>query len=167
MANEYAVNQADLKAVADAIRTKGSTSDALTFPDGFIDAVGAIATGGGMDMDVGEIMLETSNLVLVIPTTKKRKYVAIFLDGNPLALGLSPYSVFAGMAYAGTDSVVGYGGNFYISYNGSINSGGAREVGEDLGPVFNDDNIRMPQKVAGTNSNAWVAGVTYKYLAWG
>lgn len=47
MANEYAVNQADLKAVADAIRTKGGTSDALTFPGGFVDAVGAIQAGSG------------------------------------------------------------------------------------------------------------------------
>lgn len=47
MANEYLVNSVDLKAVADAIRTKGGTSDALTFPGGFVDAVGAIQAGGG------------------------------------------------------------------------------------------------------------------------
>ena len=66
MANEYLVNSIDITAVADAIRAKGGTSDALTFPNGFINAVDAIA-------DVGEIMLETSSLELVIPTTKKRK----------------------------------------------------------------------------------------------
>lgn len=38
---------ADLTAVADAIRTKGGTSDALAFPDGFVEAVGAIQAGGG------------------------------------------------------------------------------------------------------------------------
>ena len=42
MANEYAVNQADLTAIADAIRSKGGTSGALEFPGGFVDAVGAI-----------------------------------------------------------------------------------------------------------------------------
>lgn len=47
MANEYLVNSDDLKAVADAIRTKGETSDALSFPDGFVDAVGAIQAGEG------------------------------------------------------------------------------------------------------------------------
>ena len=51
MANEYAVNQADLAAVADAIREKGGTSGALTFPAGFVDAVGAIQAGGGGDGD--------------------------------------------------------------------------------------------------------------------
>lgn len=47
MANEYLVNSADMTAVADAIRTKGGTSDALTFPGGFVDAVGAIESGTG------------------------------------------------------------------------------------------------------------------------
>ena len=47
MANEYAVNQADLQAVADAIREKGGTSDALSFPDGFVNAVGGIQAGTG------------------------------------------------------------------------------------------------------------------------
>lgn len=47
MANEYLVNSSDLTAVADAIRTKGGTSDALPFPGGFVSAVQAIQAGGG------------------------------------------------------------------------------------------------------------------------
>ena len=46
MANEYLVNSADMTAVADAIRAKGGTSEALAFPDGFVEAVGAIQAGG-------------------------------------------------------------------------------------------------------------------------
>lgn len=38
---------ADLTAVADAIRTKGGTSTALAFPSGFVNAIDAIETGGG------------------------------------------------------------------------------------------------------------------------
>lgn len=38
---------ADLASVADAIRTKGGTSESLTFPQGFVDAVDAISSGGG------------------------------------------------------------------------------------------------------------------------
>lgn len=38
---------ADLSSVADAIRTKGGTSESLTFPQGFVGAVGAIESGGG------------------------------------------------------------------------------------------------------------------------
>ena len=47
MANEYSVNQSDLVSVANAIRIKGGTSEALVFPDGFINAVQAIQAGGG------------------------------------------------------------------------------------------------------------------------
>lgn len=175
MANEYAVNQHDLKTVADAIRAKAGVSDTLVFPSGFADAVAAIAAGSGMDMDVGEIVLEASNLDLTIPTTKKQKYVVVFLDGNPLALGLTAYQIYAGVAYAGADGVAGYGGNLWVNYTGTIiNTGGAHEEGytngdanPQKGPVFNDNNIQMARKLSGTNSNAWAAGVTYKYFAWG
>lgn len=37
----------NLEDIADAIRTKGGTSSSLSFPQGFIDAVNAIPTGGG------------------------------------------------------------------------------------------------------------------------
>ena len=47
MANEYSVNQSDLVSVANAIRTKGGTSETLVFPAGFVSAVQAIQAGGG------------------------------------------------------------------------------------------------------------------------
>lgn len=62
MANEYAVNQADLRAVADAIREKGGTSGALMFPGGFADAIAAIQSGSGgsgLACDMGEFAFET------------------------------------------------------------------------------------------------------------
>lgn len=37
---------ADLTSVANAIRTKGGTSDPLAFPNGFVNAVNSIPTGG-------------------------------------------------------------------------------------------------------------------------
>ena len=39
MASQYVVDNADMKAVADAIREKGKTSDELVFPDGFVKVV--------------------------------------------------------------------------------------------------------------------------------
>ena len=50
MAN-YLTTDTDLTAVANAIRTKGGTSAQLTFPQGFVDAIAAIQTGGGGDVD--------------------------------------------------------------------------------------------------------------------
>ena len=45
--SNYIVDGADLTDIADAIRAKGGTSGQLQFPQGFVDAVEAIETGGG------------------------------------------------------------------------------------------------------------------------
>ena len=42
---EYLTNNTDLKKVADAIRTKGGTSAALSYPDEYVSAINAITTG--------------------------------------------------------------------------------------------------------------------------
>lgn len=62
MANEYAVNSADMTAVADAIRAKGGTTGELAFPAGFVSAIGAIAAGSsasGLAYDMGEWSVES------------------------------------------------------------------------------------------------------------
>ena len=41
----YTTQASSLTAVADAIRTKGGTSAALTYPDGFVDAINNIQSG--------------------------------------------------------------------------------------------------------------------------
>ena len=43
----YIVSGTDLTAVANAIRTAGETSDPLSFPSGFVTAIGNISGGGG------------------------------------------------------------------------------------------------------------------------
>ena len=43
---KYLVNDSSLTAVADAIRTKGGTTERLSFPDGFVSAVEGIQAGG-------------------------------------------------------------------------------------------------------------------------
>lgn len=43
----YLTTTAELNSVAQAIRTKGGTSAALEYPQGFIDAIDDIETGGG------------------------------------------------------------------------------------------------------------------------
>lgn len=52
MANEYAVNQADLVSVADAIRAKGETTGQLVFPGGFVTAIQSISTGAALNFQV-------------------------------------------------------------------------------------------------------------------
>lgn len=48
----YIVQGSDLTSIANAIRTKGSTSEQLAFPTGFVSAIEALPTGGGGGSDV-------------------------------------------------------------------------------------------------------------------
>lgn len=43
----YSVADSELTSIANAIRTKGETSDGLVFPTGFVSAINAIETDGG------------------------------------------------------------------------------------------------------------------------
>lgn len=45
--SNYIASDTDLTSVANAIRTKGNTQAALEFPNGFVNAIGSIPTGGG------------------------------------------------------------------------------------------------------------------------
>lgn len=48
---------ADLTAVADAIRAKGGTSEALAFPGGFVEAVEAIQAGSGDNHEIEDLFV--------------------------------------------------------------------------------------------------------------
>ena len=52
MANEYLINRADLVSVADAIRSKGETTEQLVFPGGFVTAINDIRTGVELNFQV-------------------------------------------------------------------------------------------------------------------
>ena len=57
----------DLTAVADAIRTKGGTSASLAFPNGFVDAIDAIETGGG-GSDLASLEIYVADFLTDPPT---------------------------------------------------------------------------------------------------
>jgi hypothetical protein len=56
------VDKASLVSVADAIREKGNTTDELEFPNGFVDAVNAIESGGGGTEEIENIIDESGVL---------------------------------------------------------------------------------------------------------
>lgn len=58
----------DLTSVANAIRTKGGTSAQLAFPQGFVDAVDAIQTGGGVSWEDIATATQPSGLISLTAT---------------------------------------------------------------------------------------------------
>ena len=69
---EYLTNNTDLKKVADAIREKGGTSEALQYPDGFVAAIGEITTGIELSLIVsvtsGSVVTATKGATVVSGT---------------------------------------------------------------------------------------------------
>ena len=63
------VNDASLTSVANAIRTKGGTSANLYFPDGFVDAIEAIPTGGDTfaDLYLKKNHLHYNSVLSIVP----------------------------------------------------------------------------------------------------
>lgn len=55
---DYLATDAELKSIADAIRTKGGTSEALSYPDGFVSAIEGISGGGGSGIQMQQITVE-------------------------------------------------------------------------------------------------------------
>lgn len=84
MAN-YLTTDTDLTAVANAIRTKGGTSAQLTFPQGFVDAIGAISGGGGGGVDLSDLSTDINLNTL-------GGLFQAFMDGTWGALQLSVVS---------------------------------------------------------------------------
>ena len=83
--SNYVVSDTSLTSVADAIRTKGGTSAALDFPSGFVDAIGAIQTGGGGASNVvtGTFKGTTSNAAMDVN-------LAYDGDGYPIIVVIFP-----------------------------------------------------------------------------
>lgn len=71
MAN-YLTTDTDLTAVANAIRSKGGTSEPLFFPHGFVDAIDAIEAGNPLEVLVRYLNNETVNQLVVPGVTRLR-----------------------------------------------------------------------------------------------
>lgn len=85
---------ANLAAVANAIRTKGGTSASLAFPSGFVSAIDAIQTGGGgmtidqfVDHNYPQGAIETSATEILTQTFRERKGITALSAPNCTRLG--------------------------------------------------------------------------------
>lgn len=70
---------ADLTSVANAIRAKGGASASLAFPDGFVDAIGDIETGGGVTVSPLSV---TANGTYTAPSGEAYSPVTVNVSGG-------------------------------------------------------------------------------------
>jgi len=116
MANEYAVNSQDLKAVADAIRTKGETTESLVFPDGFAQAIADIKAGEDVEQATPEITVSSGGLItasatqaagLVPAGTKTATKQLTVQAAQTITPGTSNKTIASGRYLTGTQTIKG------------------------------------------------------------
>lgn len=88
MANEYAVNAADLLEVAEAIREKGETEDTIIFPTGFVETIKAIKVSGVNakayeEEDALPTYAEEGNISIISTTDARDVYAQIAEPADP------------------------------------------------------------------------------------
>ena len=112
---DSAVLDADLTAVADAIRAKGGTTEQLSFPDGFVSAVEGIQTGGsgGIEPTATYLSLgEASKTMAAYPFVPKYKHELIVWNTKGTnkagSGGVTPYAVFAWIINGSPSSEYGW-----------------------------------------------------------
>lgn len=172
---KYLVNDTSLTAVADAIRTKGGTSEALSFPDGFVSAVEGIQAGGG-DVDpisVARSILDKSiteyidNELTIVPDYGFRacKNLVTLHTPNVTKIGQHGFRYCESLKYANFDKVTTFR-SIECTFDGckslisaSLESAGDFQYGAN---TFRDcsslTDVYMPNAY-------WLSGSTFKNCA--
>lgn len=168
MAN-YLTTDTDLNAVADAIRTKGGTSGPLSFPQGFVDAIGAISGGGGgVAMERGSFIATTADS-LTIPVTALYSHIYIYhstINSNTDLTG-APYGTNK-IIFIYADKNNGYIAQGMINYAGTGYDRGFSKIGENGANniSFTDTQIRFTVMRISGGRRPLIDGDTYCWEAW-
>lgn len=173
MAKDKAVDSASLdaglKAIADAIREKAGTSDALAFPEGMAAAIRGIETGGGGNIVVGSVTPETNGAITITHnwgeeynTSKKisGKTTILIIAASSSWLTNGVYSICcvgnsygangSGTEYIGVNSTTIWGNKYIHTTSPKISNA----TGDSFS--INNSNASYP----------FIAGTTYYYAVW-
>lgn len=153
---------ADLASVADAIRTKGGTSASLAFPAGFVSAVEAISTGGGVRRVVGTVVGNGTNTISI--TCDKPDMVVFYRDDIANVQAVADRAHAASIYRNGvmTASIYTAASSATFANSGVV---GAPSISESSTPYNNlagykDGKLYVK---SGNNSNLWSTSLTYNY----
>lgn len=155
----------DLTSVANAIRTKGGTSESLAFPAGFISAVQAIPSGGGGS---GEILLASGVYTnvggseMTIPVSYNGVGTKVFVIGRDPVVGATQVNAWVNSNITTPSEIINaIGGNTtftrQMAANGNITYPGTHNC------ALTEDSI-----ICGKNTGAYnIASLTYDWYIWG
>ncbi len=166
---DSAVLDADLFTVANAIRTKGGTSGELAFPKGFVDAIEAISAGGGGGLSVlsGEFTPAENILTATVDVGAPFDRFLIVPDAELVALGLGIKTFFLfyydrtktdpyRLIYCGNAGYTGNAPTFYAN----------KTITQGYEPTVSETQIAFKNGTAAATLGYFIAGVTYRWLAW-
>ena len=118
---KYLADELELQSIANAIRTKSNTLNNLTFPNGFVNAITNISSGGNIEEGgngnltfssdgdvVGKVSLNaTANGTYTPPTGKAYSSVTVNVSGGDILSGTSAPT-----------AAIGNNEDLYIQYSG-------------------------------------------------
>lgn len=165
----YKVSDTDLTSVANAIRTKGSTSADLTFPDGFVSAIGNIPTGGGSTLITKSI---TANGTYNASSDNADGYSSVTV-AVPSKLVTGSFTPQASEANSVKNISIPYTGSGYPAMICIYPKEGAYKSGTTIADtaqqkaivtymIVRDDNSEAPDYSASTDKNKAYISSTYK-----
>lgn len=171
-----------LTAIADAIRSKGGTTDQLTLA-GMVDAINAIQTGSGgtgLAYDMGEFVLESDTIGGSTPTYiahnlgEKPGFILVWTDdyvgvtnthGNITALGFVWFNQIMGLENWFTSAAKGEGTT--VNFTQSKEKDGMN-VAKPTSAAYTLKSGNVSSEsfilVKTGSSDYWRAGVTYRYF---
>lgn len=159
--SKLTVEDTSLVAVADAIRTKGGTTDTLIFPDGFVDAIGNIQSGGG---GVGGIEIPTNSYKISINGTwsaTSKSYVS--------GISINDFSLFGNMNVKVSSGYVPQIVSSGSTYYRSISFDWDKVISSIFGDMLADGTYRIWHMIGNgkyflNNSNLTISNGTTKTI---
>lgn len=157
---------ADLTSVANAIRTKGGTSESLAFPSGFVSAIGDISGGG--KIVTGDVQIASRSHYLHIPCENANtyRYLAVWL--YPMAIQKPGYKAFfcAIIDFKEMVKWFGYTNNAGTADVGNLYASGTTMYGSYVVNQPTYFQLQGDGQTTGSVFGDFMPG-TYKWAAWG
>ena len=149
---------ADLTAVANAIRTKGGTSAALAFPAGFVTAIGAISGGGSVQTGT---VAGNGSADITIPVNGTVSAIIVYTEDFSTGVNYENVEVTA-------VSGVGFWGAALASALTPTRALYKAESSYTTGTyvTFATGSVTLRPTSTGSGNQKWINGATYKWVAW-